>query len=117
MQVRIPFLKTHVPELESIPEPRRKEVIARCANDPSMQALAKRQLRLARLGLAVLPVALIAYLVVSRTRADPRVGTVILIGGMITSVVVMVGAVLLYHRRASHQLRVLVQAAIGTGHV
>ena len=114
MQIRIPFLKTHVPELALLPEPQRQEVLARCVNDPSMQTLAKRYMTLMRLGWAVLPVALVAYLVLSRTGIDPRIISVVLIGGMVTAVVVMVGSVLLYHRRSSRQLRMLVQAAVAT---
>jgi hypothetical protein len=114
MQVRMPFLKTHVPELASLPEPRRQEVLARCVSDPSMQALAKRHMTLMRLGWAVLPVVLIAYLVLLRTAADARIIGVVLIGGMVTAIAVMVGSVLVYHRRWSRQLRTLVQAAVAT---
>ena len=114
MQVRIPFLKTHLPELASLPEPLRQEIIARCAKDPSMQTLAKRQVLLMRVGWGVLPLALIAYLVLSRTNVDPRIISVILVGGMVMSVALMVGSVLLYHRRASRRLRILVQATIET---
>ena len=112
MQVRIPFLKTQVPELASLAEPRRQEVLARCVSDPSMQALAKRHMTLMRLGWAVLPVALVAYLMVWRTGIEPHIISVVLIGAMVTAVVVMVGSVLLYHRRSSRQLRMLVQAAV-----
>ena len=113
MQVRIPFLMTHVPELASLPEPRRQEVLARCVSDPSMRALAKRHMMLMRLGWAVLPIALIAYLLLSLTGADPRIIGVVLVGGMVAAVGVIV-ALLLYHRRSSRQLRVLVQAAVAT---
>ena len=114
MRVRIPFLKTHVPELASLPEPQRQEVLARCVNDPSMHALAKRHMTLMRLGRAVLPVALIAYLVLSRTGIDPKTVFWFLACAMVTAVVVMVGSVLIYHRRSSRQLRALVQAAFRT---
>ena len=67
---------------------------------------------LVRLGWAVLPVALIAYLILSRTGIDPRLIGFVLVGGIVTSVAVMVGLLLLYHRRSSRQLRVLVQAAV-----
>jgi hypothetical protein len=77
-----------------------------------MHALAKRHMTLMRLGWAVLPVALIACLVLSRTGADPRLLGVVLVGGMVTAVVVMAGSVLLYRRRSSRQLRALIQAAV-----
>ena len=115
MQVHtIPFLKIYLPELASLPETRRQEVLARCVNDPSMQALAKRHIKLVRLGLLMLPVALIAFLVLSRTEVEARIISVVVIGAMLTPLVVMVGSLLLYHRRSSRQLRVLVQAAVGT---
>jgi hypothetical protein len=79
-----------------------------------MHAFARRQILFMRLGGAVLPVALIAYLVLSRTSVDPRIISVILVGGMLVAVTMMVGSVLLYHRRASRQLRILLQAAIET---
>ena len=113
MQVRIPFLKMHMPELESLPEPRRQEVLARCAADPSMQALAKRHAILVRIGPAILVIGLIAYLVLSRTEVDPRIITVVQVGAMIISVAWIAGSVLLYHRRSSRQLRLLVRAALG----
>ena len=114
MQAHFPFLKTHLPELASLPEPRRREVLARCLDDPSMQALAKRQMTLMRLGWAVLPIALITYLVLSRTGVDARIIGAVLVGGMVVAVAVMVSSVLLYHRRSSRQLRVLIRAAVGT---
>src|SRR4051794_28424512 len=54
MQARIPFLKMHVPELESLPKPQRQEVLAQCAEDPSMRALAKQHMILTRMGQAIL---------------------------------------------------------------
>lgn len=114
MQIRIPFSKTHLPELASLSAERRQEVFARCLNDPSMQALAKRHMMLMRLGWAVLPVALIASMALSHTSVDPRIIGVVLVGGMLLAVVVMVGSVLRYHRQSSRQLRTLVQEAVST---
>jgi len=114
MQVRIPFTKTHLPELEALPEQRWREVLARCADDPSLKALAKRHILLMRLGWAVLPLGLIVYFVLSRTSVDPRILGAVLVGAMVTSIGVIVGSVFFYHRRASRQLRLLIQAAVGT---
>ena len=99
MQVRLPILMTHIPELAALPEPRRQEVLDRCANDPSMQVLRKRCTMLVRLGWAVLPVGLIAYLVLTRTAINPKIIFWFLVVAMVTSVTVMVGSLLLYCRR------------------
>ena len=79
-----------------------------------MRALRKRCTTLARLGWAVLPIGLIVYLVLTRTAVDLKVIFWFLAGAMATSVTVMVGSLLLYHRRSSHQLRLLVQAAVAS---
>lgn len=114
MQIRIPFLKTRVPELASLTEPRRREVLAQCLNDPSMQVLAKRHMVFMRLGGAVLPLALIAYVFLSQTGIEPKIVFWFLVCAMVTAVVVMVSSLLIYHHRSSRQLRRLVQAAVRT---
>src|SRR4051812_15719085 len=113
MHLRLPFLKTHLPELESLPEPRRQDLLARCLDDLSMQALARRHMRFMRLGWAILPLALVTYLILWRTGAEARILIGVLVGGIVSAMLVMVGSVLLYHRRSSRQLRVLVQAEVG----
>jgi hypothetical protein len=113
MHLRLPFLKTPLPELASLPEPRRQELLARCLDDLSMQALAGRHMRFMRLGWAILPLALVTYLILWRTGADSRILIGVLVGGIVSAMLVMVGSVLLYHRRSSRQLRALVQAEVG----
>ena len=54
----------------------------------------------------------VGYLVLSSV--DPRIISVVLVGGMLTAIVGMVGSLLSYHRRASRRLRLLIQAAVGT---
>jgi hypothetical protein len=113
MRVRIPFLKMHVPELESLPEPQRREVLARCAEAPSMRALVKQHTILTRVGQAILAIGLIAYFILSRTGIDWRIIVSVQVGAMVISVACIAGSVLLYHRRASRQLRLLVRATLG----
>jgi 1,4-dihydroxy-2-naphthoate octaprenyltransferase len=103
MQVRIPFLKISVPELESLPMSRQEEILAH----PSMSQLAKRHMMLMRLGWAFLPIGLVAFLVLSHTDIDPRIISYIFLGSMAASVTWMVGAVILYHFRSSRQLHSL----------
>ena len=112
MQVCIPFLKTHLPELASLPEPQRREILARCADHPSMHALAKRHMTLMRVGWAILPIGVIIYFVLSRGNVDPWIVTFTLVGTMAAAVAWMVGSLLRYHRRSSRQLRSLIQAAV-----
>jgi hypothetical protein len=113
MPVHIPFLKMRVPELESLAKPQRQEILARCAEDPSMRALVKQHMILTRVGQAILAIGLIAYFILSRTGIDWRIIVFVQVGAMVLSVACIAGSVLLYHHRTSRQLRLLVRATLG----
>ena len=111
MQIRIPSLTTRLPELERMPGAQRKAILARCLDDPTMRALAKRQLLIARIGWAILPAGIVAYLILSSIRVYGRIICLILVTAMVSAIAIMVASVFLHHRWSSRRLRALVQAA------
>ncbi|HEY7116973.1 MAG TPA: hypothetical protein VH475_10325, partial [Tepidisphaeraceae bacterium] len=100
------------PELTPLPQARRQEILARCADDPTMRSIARRHVMLMRAGWAILPVGLIASLVLWRAGADPRVMIGVLVAAPCTAIAWIAGSVLRYHCRSSAQLRSLVRAAV-----
>ena len=113
MIVRVPFLRTDLPELRAIPEPQRQKLFARCADDPSMRALARRHLWMMRAGWLLLLAGLLVSLLLHWRGVDPSITIPILLGAMTAAVIWTVVTLVLHHRRSVRQPRSLLAGASG----
>ena len=113
MVVHIPFLKADLPELQAIPEPQRREVVARCNDDPLMRAIARRHMWMMRAGWFLLLAGLLASLVLRGRGVRPELTITILLGAMGAAVIWTVVTLVVHHRRSVRQLRALLAGASG----
>jgi hypothetical protein len=106
---RIPFLKTRTPEFVAMPAAARAEFLARCNDDPSMKALARWHMNLMRIGWGFLGAAVGAYFVFGGAQAGFGFAGVVLASTIVIAILWVPLSIVLYHRRATRQLRRLLQ--------